>query len=650
MFRAVLLSSVALAATLSAAQAQTTPTGNIASTSVELEPIVVTANRTPTPAKAVGSAVTVITGEELERRQIRLVSDALRQVPGVSVSRSGPVGSLTQVRIRGSEANQTLVLIDGIEVNNPVGGSEFNFANLLTQDIERIEVLRGPQSALYGSDAAGGVVNVITRRGQDGKPRISAFGEGGNRGTAAGGASISGAADRVDYLFSVEGLRTEGFSSLSEARGFRERDGYENATAFGKVGVQALDNLRFDFVARATDYRVEDDSSFEFDPVTFSSLLADSRSRTDGESFFGRAQAKLDLMDGRWQHILGVSATDQSYDSRTDQFPVSFPGSFSTSTFEGKKTKFDYQTTYSFTTDALPDTTHVLTFAADHERDEANSTFLTTERVIEDTGLVGQYQLGLWNDLFVTAAVRHDTNDLFGDATTYRLTSAYTVEQTATKFRASYGTGIKNPTVDELYGFFATYRGNADLRPERSRGWDVGVDQPFLDNRALVEATYFNQRIEDLIRGSGRTSINEEGESPIHGVELALTVRPFDGFSVRAAYTWTDAENADGFQLIRRPEHVASLDADYTFLNNRATISAGLVYTGEQDDQDFATFPATTVTLDDFVLVNVRGGYKVTENAEIYARIENLFDEEYEEVLTFGGAGRTGVAGMRVNF
>lgn len=607
---------------------------------IELETITVSANLTPTPTKEVGSAVTIITREELEQRQIRFVADALRSVPGVAVSRSGSVGSLTQVRLRGSEANQTLVLIDGIEVANPVGFAEFDFGNLLAQDIERIEVLRGPQSALYGSDAVGGVVNIITRKGK-GQTRGAAFVEGGARGTAAGGASLGGSTDRVDYFLSAGGLRTDGFSQFAEHLGGRERDGYRNLTAFGKLGVQALDNLRFDFVGRGTDYELETDDS--------SAFPYDADSTTDGRQAFGRAQATLDLFDGMWQQKFGASHTDQSYLNVSESYPDSTPGFYETSDFEGQKTKFDYQSSLKVDGEAAG---HVFVFGAEHEIEEATSTFMPGDRRIEQSSLAGQYQLTLWDSLFLTGSVRGDFNDMFGDVVTYRGTGAYVFSETGTKIRGSWGTGIKNPTLFELYGSSANFQGNPNLTPENAEGWDVGVDQAFFDDRLTVETTYFDQKIEDLISGVGNSAINIEGKSNIHGVELGLSARVTDHLTVRAAYTWLDTEAPNGEELTRRPDHLASLDVNYVFLDGRATANLGVVYNGEQDDT-FALPPFYTserVTLDSFWIVNVRGSYRLNDSAEIYGRVENVLDEEYEEIYGFGGAGRTAIIGMRTSF
>jgi vitamin B12 transporter len=627
MFRFVLLAS---AAAFSAAPAFAQSDAPMAP--IVLEEISVTANLTPTPTQAVGSAVTIISREELEQRQVRLVSDALRSVPGVSVNRNGGAGGLTQVRIRGSEANQTLVLIDGIEVNDPAGGSEFNFAHLLVQDIERIEVLRGPQSALYGSDAIGGVVNIVSRKGE-GPTRGSAYAEGGTRATAAGGASLSGSSERVDYFFSAAGLRTDGFSAGSEWRGNTEKDGYENFGGFAKLGFQALDNLRFDFVGRGMDYYAESDDE------AFGSGAYDFLNDVSGKQAFGRAQAKLDLFDGKWQQILGASQLNHLYDFF--YFDKSFP-----TKYDGEKTKFDYRSNLFLTSGT--DFDHTLSFVAEHEIDSAWSEgFSSFDEEVEQTGIAGEYKFAAWDSLFLTGSLRHDFNEGFEDATTYRLSAAYLVQETGTKFRTSYGTGVKNPSLFELYGRTPTFVPNPNLSPESAEGWDVGVDQALLDGRLNIDATYFDQRITDLIQTQGNTVVNLPGESKIHGVELGVSVRPIEDLTVRASFTWLDGEDADGVELIRRPEFSGSLDADYVFLEGRANLGLGIVYNGTQNDLPFWR---PVVELDDFVLVNLRGGYKLTENTEIYARVENLFDEEYEEVYTFGGSGRLAIAGMRVNF
>jgi len=401
-----------------------------------LDPIVVTANRIPTPAAEVGSAVTVITRQELEDRQIRQLSDALREVPGVAVNRTGPAGQ-TQVRIRGSESNQTLVLIDGVEANDPSSESEFDFAHLMADDIERIEVLRGPQSALYGSDAIGGVVNIVTRRGE-GPVTGTASVEGGGYGTLRGHASISGGNDDVDVLIGAAGLRTDGASA---ARNGSEADGYRNGTIYTKIGLHPSELIDIDVVGRYTRFNTD------LDGFAGGVGAVDSRDDVDGSTFLGRIQGKLKLLDGRWEHIVGLSYTDDSRDYRDGDAII-------TSSYRGKTTRVDYQTNLTLNSEAVLPAEHRLTFAVDHEEQQADSDsgFSDFSRRIGATGLVGQYQLGLLDGVFLTGSVRRDLNDLFRDTTTWRLTAAWRIEATGTKLRASYGTGVKNPTLFELYG------------------------------------------------------------------------------------------------------------------------------------------------------------------------------------------------------
>ncbi|MCT8974265.1 TonB-dependent receptor plug domain-containing protein [Microbaculum marinisediminis] len=604
---------------------------------VTLDEITVSPNRTATPDRAVGSTVTVITGEELEEQQIRVVSDVLRQVPGVAVNRTGGIGDFTQVRIRGAEGNQTMVRIDGIEMNDPAFGSEFDFGNLLVQDVARIEVLRGPQSALYGSDAIGGVINIVTRRG-DGAPSATVSAEGGSFGTFRGHASVSASDDRFDLLVSAVGLSTDGISSADEANGNLEKDAYRNGTGLIKFGIHPTEDIDLAFVGRFTNFMREGDADIGgIGPID---AFNDSR----GEQLFGRVQGTFRMFEGRWEHIFGATRTDQTTDYLADKAV--------TSTYRGDKNKLDYQSNLYLEQETVP-ASHTLTFLAEHETQgvKVDSLWSNLDRTIESTGLVGQYQLGLFDSLFVTAAVRHDVNDLFEDADTYRLTGAYTIDATGTKLRASYGTGVKNPTMFELYGYTQTYRGNPNLKPEQAAGWDVGIDQALWGERVVADATYFDMRITDLITGAGTTSVNMPGESRIHGVELGVSVSPLDNLFVRASYTYTDGKDATGADLVRRPPHLASLDVNYVFLDGRANANLSVVYNGAQKDWVYdAVYNRSVLTLDAYTLVNVAGSYKLSDTAELFGRVDNLFDEQYQEVWGYGTPGRAAYAGLRLAF
>jgi len=605
---------------------------------VALDEISVTANLVPTPARAVGSAVTVITGEELEQRQTRLVSDALREVPGLAVNRAGPVGQLTQVRIRGAEGNQTLVLIDGIRANDPSAGSEFDFAHLMASDIARIEVLRGPQSALYGSDAVGGVINIVTRQGS-GPMSAELQAEGGSFRTGMGRAAVSGGGEQYDFIASGTGFRTDGVSVADARLGNSESDGYRNLSGFAKVNLRPVENLEIGLVGRKVDFGVDGDG------FVGGIGAIDDDSDTSGSQFYGRLQARLSLLDDRWEQILGIAHTDHRRKSRTAKVE--------TGSFTGITRAIDYRSSLFLDTPEILQASHVATVAVqdEHSKAESVSAFSSFDRSIGSTGFVGQYQVTFADRLSLSGAVRHDRNDLFRDANTFRLTGAYAHPPTGTKLRASYGTGVKNPTLFELYGFAANYQGNPDLRPERGTGWDIGIDQPFLAGRAIADATFFEQQIEDLIQGMGQTSVNLPGQSRIRGLETGLSLQLLDGLSARAAYTYSAGRDATGAELVRRPRNIASLNLDYRLPGDRANFNLGILYTGAQKDWAFdAAFNRQVVDLKPFVLVNLAGAYQVNDNVGVYARLENLLDTQYQEVYTYGAPGRAGYAGLKVRF
>ncbi len=607
-----------------------------------LPDVVVSASRVPVPAQEVGSAVTVITAEDLARKQVRLVSDVLREVPGVAVSRSGNIGSFTQVRIRGAEGNQTLVIIDGVEVNDPSGGSEFDFGNLLAADIERIEVLRGPQSALYGSDAIGGVINIVTKKGR-GPVTGSLSLEGGSFRTGQASASVRGGGDRYHFSIGAAGLATDGVSVAPESEGNSEADGHRNQAYNAKFGVTPLENLEIELFGRLVK------STTEIDPqpaVAGIIRTVDGDDETETRQRTGRAQAKYSLFDGAWEHILGVGINEENSDSFTN-------GAL---TFEadGKKTRYDYQTNVFFETPSVAEATHSLTFLIEREDESqvTRSAFGGSDLDIANYGYVGEYRTGLWDRLFLSGSLRRDDNDIFEDTTTFRTTAAYLHKETGTRLHGSSGTGVKNPTLFELFGFGPNFVPNPNLSPEDSKGWDIGVEQSFLGNRVSVDVTYFNNRITDLIQGAGNTAVNLDGTTKIQGIEVAARAKITEDLTFTGQYTYTDGQDAAGMELTRRAKHLASANLAYAFLGGRAKLDLGADYNGKQKDSQFSNFFATrtNVTLDDFVLVKVAASYELTENLELFGRVENLLDEDYQEILGFSNPGIGAYIGIRATY
>lgn len=613
---------------------------------------VVTASRVAVPAAQVGSAVTVITGEELEQRQTVLVSDILRDVPGLAVNRAGAVGNTTQVRIRGAEANQTLVLIDGVEVADPTI-SEFNFANLLAADIERIEIVRGPQSALWGADAIGGVINIITKRGREGYA-ITGSAEAGSFGTLQTSAGLRGGGERWNGAFSAAHLTTDG---TNISRFGDEDDGAHNLTLSANGGVELTDDLEVEVTGRYVDAGNEfDPQDFAFPPTPTNGLVIDGDEEQDTRQFSGRIEATLNLFDDHWEQTIGAAGTDLEKEFTTDGVRSSLN--------KGQRTTIDYQSTLRFDTQEVADAAHTLIFLAEREDETFENQGATPdapenqEQDRDSVGLVGEYRLDLWDSLFLSGAVRHDVNSDFEDATTYRATAAYILPWTGSRLHGSYGTGVTNPTFFEQFGFFPdSFIGNPDLSPEESEGFDIGIEQPFLDRRLVLDVTYFQADLEDEIvtifdpATAFLTVDNQDGRSRRQGVEVSIEAKPRSGMTLNAAYTYTDSTDPDDQQEIRRPKHIASLDVAQRFWADRASLGLGVTYTGSQQDSEFvSTTPEDRVELDDYTLVSVYGSYRVNDNVEAFARVENLLDQDYEDVYSFTSPGLGAYAGIRLTF
>ncbi|NBC31290.1 MAG: TonB-dependent receptor [Alphaproteobacteria bacterium] len=615
--------------------------------SIALPEISVIATRTPRPTNEIGSALTVITREELQRRQTRLVSEVLREVAGVTVSRTGGVGTFTEVRIRGAESNHTLVLINGIEANDPASGRLFDFGNLLASDVERIEVLRGPQSALYGSDAIGGVINIVTRQGEgpiSGAARV----EGGSFGTVSANGRVAGGDEDYAFSGSVDLFRTEGIN-LSDFGG--EEDGHRNVTLNFTGRINPLDVLQIDVAGRYTDAFVENDPQDFMTGRTLDSPVDES----DTQQAYGLARATLTLFDGMWEQSAGITVTDTRNDFVSD-----FGNAFS----EGTLANISYQSDVYLETPELLDAEHVLTFLV--EREETNySNEFQQGRETEDFGYVGQYQLSLLDRIFLSGSVRHDDFDTFEDFTTYRVTASVEPFDTGTRLHGSYGTGVQRPTPTEQFGFFpGSFIGNPDLQPEQSRGWDIGIEQTLLGGRIVADVTYFRNVVEDEINGfvfdpdsQLFTAVNREGESESDGIEIALTaVDLIDGLDLQGSYSYThatqpfsDVDGSDGvFRERRRPLHSASVNANYRFLDDRANLNVGLIYNGERTDLRFTSPAFQEVELGSYTLLNIAGSYDLSENVEIFGRVENVLDQDYEEVFDFNAPGIGAFVGLRI--
>jgi len=594
------------------------------------------------PVKLVGGSVSVVDDEQIERRQTREVSDILRDVPGVAVSR---VPGQTQVRLRGTEGNHVLVLIDGIEVSDPFTG-EFDFGTLLADEGARIEVLRGQQSAIYGSDAIGGVINYITLGGRE-APGIRARVEAGSFGTVNGGIRAAGVAGDLDYALTGTLVHTDG---TPNARGGSRDLANDNQAVALRLRWTPSDNVRITGVTRYSRTHADfNDSDSNPASPTFGFIVDTQGNRFENEALYGLVRGEVDLLQGRWTHALSA----QFADTRRDGFN-SFGRSFGD---VGGRLKGSYETTLRLGEGPLR---HRLTFALDAEREAYRNTdpsgfAFTGRRHVDNIGIVGEYELSLRDRASLGVSLRRDENDRFEDTTTYRLQASYLLPS-GTRLRAAAGSGVKNPGFYELYGFIdGRFLGNPGLKPERSEGWEIGLEQTL--GRSVFGVTYFNSRLKDEIFTTFpppnfvATPANRTTDSTQWGIETFATLRLGRAWRIDAAYTYLHAREA-GLEEVRRPSHIASLAVDWRLPGDRGGLTLVARYNGEQTDLAFTdpSFVPVRVRLDDYLLVNLNADYRLSGNVELFGRIENITNEKYEEVFSFATPGRSAYGGVRVWF
>lgn len=641
---AILLGRVSMIAIITATLATTSVRAE--ETTENIEEIIVTGLRTPVSLEQMPTATNVIDREMIDARQNFQIVDLLRDLAGVSIARTGGVGGQAQLRMRGAEANHVLVIIDGIEVNDPASGDEFQWEHLTSADIERIEVIRGPQSALWGSDAVAGVINITTRSGGE-EFRVSASGEAGSFGTYRGSGRLSVGGERWTFNANAGYSDSEG-SNI--ARSGDEDDGYRNMVIGGSLGVTPAEDVQFTLTARHSDRRNE------FDPIDFfvTGLPVDGDRVSDTRRTYLGAKADFSLLDGRLSQKVGINWMESDNSNFADGLPDGVTAA--------EKLQLSAQTTFEIAKDQR------LTAAIDHEITDFSQAGAASpwgdpnqNQQYKTTGLVLDY-VGEFDALTTFASIRHDRNSDFANAESWRLGVNYVISPD-TRLRASVGTGQKAPTVIERFGFFSDlFLGNPDLKPERSTNFEVGIDQDLLDGRATLKLTYFNARLKDEIDGFVFdldtlmfTAANKPGKSKRQGVEAELEATISAEFSLTANYTYTKAEEeaADGSYSseLRRPKHQGG--ATLLFRNDagfRAALNAS--YTGEAEDIFFPPWPnpSEIVTMDGYWLVAVSGEHPVSDNLSVTVRVENAFDTDYEDVFGFQNPGRGVYAGLRARF
>ena len=604
--------------------------------------IVVTAARTPVALDLSGASISAIDRTTLTAFDLPFAADYLRLVPSVSVASTGPLGAQTQVRIRGAEANQTLTFIDGIKANDPASGGEFRWETLLADGLDKVEVLRGPQSALWGSEAIGGLVNVSTRTPTAGtalfgKAEAGSFGTwnlagGGNWGTDKGGVTAQAA-----YLSS------DGIDNSAVQGG--DKDGFHNFTATAKGIYHPSPDSEVGVVARYMSANTHFD---DFDYGTGQSV--DAALSSGAEAFAVRGYARLDLFDGRWSQQVEAVLNDTSntnYDT----------GAFLNQS-DGSIGKLAYQTTGSLQSG---DFSHALTGAIEYERQTFTSTDVdptalsNQDRSRDQTSLIADYRLTYAQVFSASASVRHDINSQYANTTTFRATAALALPQ-GFRAHASFGEGVSDPSFFDLYGYFPAYFiGNPDLIPETSQGWDAGIG--WKSQTFAVDVTWFttnltNEIVSTYDFATGLAGVaNASGTSERQGLELSATLNPTDWLEIAGTYAYLDATEqqlANGLasRELRRPKNSGSLSAQVA--KGAWTASVAAAFIGERYDTDFATF--TRVTLPAYTLVTLAGSYRINDAIALTARIENAGDARYEDVVGYRTRGFGAFAGVRLNW
>ncbi len=612
-----------------------------ADSSRPLEEILVTGTRAPLAQDRIGVAVSVLDQDWLMARDAPQLSFVLRDLPGLAISRTGPVGSLTQIRIRGAEANHTLVLLDGIEMNDPVSGFELDFADVLTAGLARVELVRGATSALYGSEALGGVIQLVSRLPEKAR-EFALRAEGGSFGTLRSNGFVGLRTDTTAAALTAAFYRTGGVSASPSGS---ERDGYRNITLHGRLEATPSGQLAVGLVGRFVDARSEFDAQ-DF----FTGQVVDADNRRRFTAFYGRADAQLSLFDGQWTHLVAFDLTDTA--------TRNFADSAFTGRFAGTRTKFTYQTVGRFSTASID---HRITGAVEYERFRFRVRGATADapqnqrRHDRQIAVVGEYHLGFFDRLFLDVAIRHDDNRLFRNADTWRLSGLLRITQTLALI-GNVGNGNADPTFFERFGFFpGSFVGNPDLKPERGRGFDAGLKITPMPGLA-VNVVGFHGILKDEITTSfdfatfTTTAINQPGRSTRNGFALDVIARPSAAWTVRGYYSFVDAKEPDGAREVRRPKHRAGAGASWRFDAERGLINLDVTYNGRQRDFDFSRFPAARVRLASYWLASASLTYRLAGPLWVTARIENLFDSGYQDVLGFNTPGIGGFAGLAARF
>lgn len=601
-----------------------------------LSDVVISATKTNNSTLELANSISIIDSAEISNRNTSTIYDLLKTEYGLSFTSQGGPGTLSNIYLRGGSPSYTLVLIDGVEMNltsDPNG--VYDFSALYTDNIERVEILRGPQSILYGSNAMGGVINLITKK-SNASTLLSLSADGGSYNTFRTNAGLNGMFNNFIYAFSLGRIKSDGFSAANEKYGNTEKDGFSNYNLLTSISYRFSDNLftiiNFRYLKSDADY---DQSGIYGDDPTY---------KFNQEEFSLRSETDIKLFENLWHQKIGVSFIRNIRKYKFDE-TANNPFS-STSLYDGRKLKADWQNNFNLTK------INLLSFGIDFEIEEAVSEYnsysmfgdfisLFPKSDSKTLGIYLQDQIKIGNEFFASAGVRLDNHDKFGSSFTYRAAPAYIFWQTGTKVKATIGSGFKTPSLFYLYD---PAFGNPELNPEKSFGWDAGIEQFFWTEGISLGATYFQNYYKDLFGFDNNFKTININKAETKGVEVYFTFKPVSELDAKLNYTYTDARDKNeslsvtGNKLIRRPEHKIGGYIGYNF-SNKTNANIELIYIGKRDDLDFSTFPSTRIQLEPYVLINIATSYRLYDFLKLNFRAENLLNADYEEVFGYGTAG-----------
>lgn len=621
---------------------------------VSLTQIVVTANRLNTPANQVPNSMTVITAQDIEKKQAGTVNQALQEVPGLNLVQNGGPGQITYTYMRGAGDGAAQVMIDGIPLNDPesTGARSYDYLDELTLGgVQQIEVVRGPQSVLYGSNAMAGVINIVTQQGA-GAVGGSVLFEGGSYGTVRESASVQGGSGTSDYALSTSYFDTAGFPTADKAFGNTVNNPDTDFSSLLKLGAQPVSNLREEVLVDYNQSRTNFDDGAG-SSTTPTPIMDDPNQWADQKQVLVGSKTRLTLGDWGQSLILSFGDNNRYYsDSQNSAYPNSFTY---VNPYDGQTAQATWQNDLK----VAPGKT--LVFGLQGYQEWGSTSYssgapgtLTQASQWSESGFL-EAQVNQDDRFFLNLGGRVDNTNVYGAHGTYQAGAAYFIPGLETKLKATYGTGFSAPSLFELYD---PTHGNTALQPETNTSYDFGFEQPLWGNQIRFGATYFHDDFENLISYYGPQSTGQYMNSSsfqTEGVETFLEVRYLNVLTLKGFYTYTNVETeipASFFYspLIGKLTNQAGLDVDYQSGPLEAGVSAS--YAGARPSYDFDAdfFAGAPVTLAEYYLVNLRASVQVDEHVKLYARVDNLFNQFYEDVYGYGTPGLSGYAGTKVSF